>query len=686
MAALPLPPHRSRYGSTAPPAVRWAVDFAGLDARPRALATLPADLALTRASTATFATSSTTTDSAAVDEACLARTTDWATSQGLLLRPASGGRAADRLVVTGADVLDGGRLCLEVTLLPAYAPTGYAYDPRLWTVDASNYCGIDHTTGRLVLVVGGVAWSPAAALAWTAGQLVTLRVDTGGAADVPSAAYAVAGGARVDLGTGTAVLGAVAAASLDVCCNGTSQCLEGYLRALRAFGDQSMPTYVLNPMTGALDAGGFKITNLADATAAQDAVNLETLQATDWKASVACATTANITLSGEQTLDGVTTSASRVLVKSQSTASQNGLYVSGAGAWARATDADTSAKVTSCLAVMVEQGTTLGGTCWRLSTTGAITLGSTSLTFAQFGGGTVTNPMTADLDTGGYRVKSLAYPAADADAARRVDRGWLQPVRLARTTALPANTYSSTGNGSLTATANGALTVDTVTPSVGDAVAVQAEATGANNGIYTVTQVGDGTHPYILTRRADFAHGAAIPAGLLCFVTDGSTADSLNAAFKIGPVGTVGSTSVTLSAPLVRSPLLANLDANGKQITGGQIGSSSTRTTYDGATKVLSTTKSANFTAEPTVPRYRLSADTLTITLNEATWTVGDVVTFTSVTETTSPGHTFACSSAGKFKFAGSGGGGSGVTTAPWPSGATIVVIECDASGVFIRS
>ena len=56
------------------------------------------------------------------------------------------------------------------------------------------------------------------------------------------------------------------------------------------------------------------------------------------KPPVDVATTANITLSGEQTIDGVLTSGSRVLVKNQSTASQNGIYVSSSGAWSLAAD------------------------------------------------------------------------------------------------------------------------------------------------------------------------------------------------------------------------------------------------------------------------------------------------------------------------------------------------------------
>lgn len=108
------------------------------------------------------------------------------------------------------------------------------------------------------------------------------------------------------------------------------------------------------------------------------------LQGIKWKASVACATTANITLSGEQTIDGVVTSGSRVLVKNQSTGANNGIYVSAAGAWTRATDADTSVEVTQAT-VFVQAGTANGDTQWTC-TTDSITLGSTSLVFAQVSG------------------------------------------------------------------------------------------------------------------------------------------------------------------------------------------------------------------------------------------------------------------------------------------------------------
>lgn len=119
-----------------------------------------------------------------------------------------------------------------------------------------------------------------------------------------------------------------------------------------------------------------------------------------YKAPVACATTANITLSGEQTLDGVLTSASRVLVKNQSTASQNGIYVSAAGAWSRATDGDAWDELVSC-AVPVIAGTVNGDRTFICTSDSGGTLGSTNVVFADWStallDGTVTNAKLANM-------------------------------------------------------------------------------------------------------------------------------------------------------------------------------------------------------------------------------------------------------------------------------------------------
>ena len=143
--------------------------------------------------------------------------------------------------------------------------------------------------------------------------------------------------------------------------------------------------------TATVSLNAQKIGNLADPTAAQDAATKAYVDATrqglDVKDSVRAATTTNITLSAPQTIDGVSIIAGdRVLVKDQSTASANGIYVVAAGAWTRATDADNSAKVPAGIFTFVEEGTANADTGWVLTTNNPITLGTTSLAFTQFSG------------------------------------------------------------------------------------------------------------------------------------------------------------------------------------------------------------------------------------------------------------------------------------------------------------
>jgi hypothetical protein len=107
----------------------------------------------------------------------------------------------------------------------------------------------------------------------------------------------------------------------------------------------------------------------------------------DVKASVRAATTASITLSGEQTIDGVSVVAGdRVLVKDQTAGENNGIYVASASSWTRSSDADSNAEVTPNLFTFVEEGTANADSGWTLSNNGSITLGTTELTFSQFSG------------------------------------------------------------------------------------------------------------------------------------------------------------------------------------------------------------------------------------------------------------------------------------------------------------
>ncbi len=144
-------------------------------------------------------------------------------------------------------------------------------------------------------------------------------------------------------------------------------------------------------ITNVLDANGFNIQNLADAVNPQDAVTKAQLDAAiqgwKWKDPVRAATTANITLSGAQTIDGVSVIAGdRVLVKNQSAGADNGIYVAASGAWSRAADYDAASELVAGT-VFVSEGTANGNSQWTMTTDAPITLGTTALVWTQAGGG-----------------------------------------------------------------------------------------------------------------------------------------------------------------------------------------------------------------------------------------------------------------------------------------------------------
>ena len=199
--------------------------------------------------------------------------------------------------------------------------------------------------------------------------------------------------------------------------------------------DTQVRTSRLDQMTAPsadVSANSQKITSLATPTATTDAATKgyvdSVSQGLDVKDSVKVATTANITLSGTQTIDGVAVSADeRVLVKDQSTASQNGLYLCKASAWARTSDLAAGANAAGMF-TFVEQGTVNadnGFSC--TSNSGSAVVGTNDLTFAQFSGaGSVAagdgldktgNTLSLDLKANGGLVIESTEVAVDLAAS-----------------------------------------------------------------------------------------------------------------------------------------------------------------------------------------------------------------------------------------------------------------------------
>jgi hypothetical protein len=128
--------------------------------------------------------------------------------------------------------------------------------------------------------------------------------------------------------------------------------------------------------------------------------------------TVALATTVDIpTLSGEQVVDGITTSATRILVKNQGLAQNNGCRITGPGAWARCPDFITSASYlpNGQTHFRVTGGNTQAKTVWELTNTSPLALDITPLIFEQTGA--PGNPPAAVMGS-----RSLGTGAAQAAA------------------------------------------------------------------------------------------------------------------------------------------------------------------------------------------------------------------------------------------------------------------------------
>lgn len=253
--------------------------------------------------------------------------------------------------------------------------------------------------------------------------------------------------------------------------------------------------------------------------------------------SVKAASTANLTLSGAQTIDGISLIAGdRILVKDQTAGADNGVYVVASGSWTRATDFDgnPTAEVQTGSLIYVESGTSNGNSSWILVTSGTIVVGSTVLTFTIFS-------RAGDLIAGTGLTKSgNTFNVITANASRISVLA--DSIDLA-TTGVTAGTYTK-----LTVDTYGRVTVGTAlassdvttalgfTPGTVSSVSV-ATANGISGSVATAT-----TTPAITITLGAITPSSVASTGVVSGTT--ITASSQFSGPGTGLTGTAASLSI----------------------------------------------------------------------------------------------------------------------------------------------
>jgi len=286
------------------------------------------------------------------------------------------------------------------------------------------------STGQVLTVVAGLpAWATPA----TSGTVTSVALADASSSPI----YSISGSPVTSSGTLTLTLSTQSANTVFAGPT-TGAAAQPTFRALVSADIPSLSAIYLplagGTMSGDINMGSHSITSLATPVNPNDAVTKayvdNFINATSWKQAVLVATTANITLSGEQTIDGFLTSSSRVLVKNQSAPADNGIYVSAAGAWSRSTDMNTWAEVPAA-AVFVQEGTVNADIGFVCTSQPGGTLGTTAITWVQFSsaGAYSADGVTLQLISGVFSVKNNG----------------ISNTQLAQ---MPAHTYKGNNTGS----------------------------------------------------------------------------------------------------------------------------------------------------------------------------------------------------------------------------------------------
>jgi hypothetical protein len=319
-----------------------------------------------------------------------------------------------------------------------------------------------------------------------------------------------------------------------------------------------------------------------------------------WKQPVNAGTTANITLSGAQTIDTVAVVAGdRVLVKNQTAQADNGIYVAAAGAWSRSPDADTYDEMISAL-VFVESGGQAGGAYYCPIQPGG-TLGVTAITWNNFSvggvyfagtglnlsGGDTFNISNTTVAAGGYGAAS-AVPtftvnaqgqltaAADANiaiAATQITSGTIDSARLSGTysgitgvgtltdlTVSNVITGSISGNAATATTATSATSATTATNIAGGATGSVPYQSAAS----TTTFLAAGSNGQVLTLASGVPSWSTPTTGTVTSVSGTGTVSGISLS---GTVTSSGSLTLGGTLDLSSPPTIGNTAPNTGRFT-----------------------------------------------------------------------------------------------------------------------
>ena len=214
---------------------------------------------------------------------------------------------------------------------------------------------------------------------------------------------------------------------------------------------------------------------------------------------------------------------------------------------------------------------------------GTLGASTANITTANITSGTISTTPTSNTD-----IVNKQYADAIASGIH-----FHEAVELATTAALPANTYNNGTSGvgaTLTANANGALSVDSTLTVVNNRVLVKNQVTQANNGVYTVTQVGTAGTPYILTRATDFDTAGSgvdqIDEGDFFLVTGGTANANTAWVQQTAPPITVGTTALVFQQFAAPITYTAGTGLNESPAFTFNIANTGTAGTYGGAASV----------------------------------------------------------------------------------------------------